>query len=200
MPLERAWRLDLAAFLLFLSGLLVGVAVFSHDPYRQPGAVYPAPESGGNLLGKPGDLLARDLVHTLGLAVYVWLATWFVLVIVLLLRRHWWVWLFRLLGWLILIPAAGLLLHRHGTMIPGAPPLGGGGLMGAALDAWLDQRIPGTRGVVLSAAITLAGVFLAFDWAMKGIMRQFRRLRYRLAQIRLPRLRRESKKVEPVVA
>src|SRR4051812_17827405 len=32
MAARRAWRLDLAAVVLFAAGLLVAVAVFSHDP------------------------------------------------------------------------------------------------------------------------------------------------------------------------
>src|SRR5262245_53432576 len=41
MAARRAWRLDLAAVVLFAAGLVVAVAVFSHDPADLPGAVHP---------------------------------------------------------------------------------------------------------------------------------------------------------------
>src|SRR5262245_1993976 len=113
MTLQRAWRLDLSAFVLLVAGLLVASALFSHDP----GTVYP-PSRPSNLLGDPGDLVARELVATLGVAVYVWLAAWFVFVLLLYLRRRWWVWLRRFAGWLLLVPVVALAAHRHGENIP----------------------------------------------------------------------------------
>lgn len=92
---NRAWRLDLAAGILLCTGMLVALAVFSFDPADLPGSVYPADEEPRNILGAPGASIAGELVQTLGVAVYVWLAAWFVFVLLLLLRRRWLAWTLR---------------------------------------------------------------------------------------------------------
>lgn len=178
MSETRAWRLDLSAFLLLLTGLAVAGAVFSHDPT----VVYPSPDDSTNLLGPPGDWLAHELVGTLGLAVYLWMGAWFVLVLLLLLRRHWLRWSFRLTGWLLLIPVSALLAHRYAEALPSST-VGGGGLLGATLDAWLDDQLPrDLQRIVLWASAGVGGL-LAGDWVVRGAFRLLTSLvRLRLAR------------------
>src|SRR3954469_9858271 len=65
-------RIDGVAWILLVSGLLVALGVFGQEPDA------PAVRT-ANLLGRPGSWLAYELFQTLGLGVYVLLATWFVL-------------------------------------------------------------------------------------------------------------------------
>src|SRR5207248_755195 len=76
----RSWCF---AWGLLLVGLLVAVALFSHEPGLA--RTYPSPPS-SNLLGPPGAWLSQELYGALGAAVHVLLATWFTLVLLLLLR------------------------------------------------------------------------------------------------------------------
>src|SRR5438105_2506372 len=98
---QRPLRLDLFASGLLLAGLLVGLSVFSHVPAGDSTALsYPPPKTSSNLLGPPGGWVAQGLHDTFGLAVYVFLASWFVLVLLLMLRGSWATWTRRLAGWL----------------------------------------------------------------------------------------------------
>src|SRR5579884_1715915 len=99
MPERPSGRLDWVAWVLLLCGMLVAACAFSHEPGTGSGA---AP----NLLGPPGDWLAHELYGALGSALYVLLASWFVVVLALLVRKSWLRWFGRLLGWLLLLPAA----------------------------------------------------------------------------------------------
>ena len=162
------WRLDLAATLLLLAGLLVALAVFSYDPADPPGtAVFPPNERPTNLLGAAGACTAHELVGALGLAVHVLLASWFVLVLLLFLRRGLLRWSLRLLGWLLLIPAAAALADRVAF---GAAPeslgwaslAGPGGSIGAWLSLWL-RRFPPVSQVLLLGVTLLSALMLAAD-------------------------------------
>src|SRR5262245_32907200 len=124
---RRHWRLDAAATALLCTGLVVALAVFSYDPADVPGRVYPPPGRPANLLGQPGARLADALVQTLGLAVHVLLASWFVLVVMLFLRRGWLTWSLRLLGWVLLVPCACVLAQRWALPGPRGPLVGPGG-------------------------------------------------------------------------
>src|SRR5438093_84843 len=104
---DRRFSLDLLAGGLFLAGLLVALALFSHD---SPAAtvVYPRTPPPANLLGPAGAWLARGLYDALGVAVHLLLASWFVLVVLLFLRRSRLTWTLRLAGWLLLLPCAAV--------------------------------------------------------------------------------------------
>src|ERR1700757_29455 len=104
---HRSFRLDWIACALLLCGLVVALCVFSHVPGGSAGTgVYPPSAEPANLLGPAGAWLAQGLFESLGIAVYVFLASWFVLVVVLLVRRSLLTWSLRLLGWLLLLPSA----------------------------------------------------------------------------------------------
>src|SRR5205823_3730940 len=137
---ERRRRLDAASCALLLTGLLVAVAVFSHDPADAPGSVYPPNPAPHNLLGPPGAWAAHALVSALGVAVYVLLASWFVLVLLLFVRRSWLRWSLRQAGWLLLIPCAAVLADLLLGPWEGGPPAGAGGALGAWLALWLEAR------------------------------------------------------------
>src|SRR5262245_38464960 len=118
MAERRGWHLDLVAWGLLLAGLLVALCVFSHDP-PPAGAVYPPPPEPDNLLGPGGAWLAQELYEALGCAVYVLLASWFVLVLLIFLRKGIVSWSRRLAGWLLLIPCAAVLADVVGPDVLG---------------------------------------------------------------------------------
>jgi S-DNA-T family DNA segregation ATPase FtsK/SpoIIIE len=161
MSERRAWRLDLAAGILLCAGLLVALAVFSFDPADLPGSVYPPQPAPRNLLGAPGAALAGELVGALGAAVYVWLAAWFVFVVLLVLRKNWLAWSLRLCGWLLLVPTAAVLAQRWGPPDAAAGPAGVGGAVGA----WLDQRLSSLAGPLLQHAVLAAAALLGLSLA-----------------------------------
>src|SRR5436190_2092844 len=117
---RSGWRLDLLAGLLFLAGLLTAVSLFSHDP-ADPSA---------NLLGEAGATVSQELFSALGMAAHVLLGSWFVLVVLLLLRQGLFTWSRRLAGWLLLVPLSALLAERLLTAADG-------GRIGASLSRWL---------------------------------------------------------------
>jgi S-DNA-T family DNA segregation ATPase FtsK/SpoIIIE len=165
MTERRPWRLDAAAFCLLVTGLLVAVAIFSRDPADRPGAVYPPPVAAQNLLGSPGAWLALALTDALGVGVYVLLASWFVLVVLLFLRRSWLRWSLRLAGWLLLIPAAATGADLFGLSRDGSPA-GPGGSLGACLALWLQSQLLPVGCVLVLAIVLLVGLILAFDRAL----------------------------------
>ncbi len=173
---RRPWRLDAAAFCLLAAGLLVCLAVFSLDPADRPGAVYPPAASCRNLLGAPGAWLAFGLTDALGAAVYVLLTSWFVLVVLLFLRRGWVHWSLRLAGWLLLVPCAAVLAELSGVNREGAPPAGPGGSLGAWLVLWLGARLPPIGQVLVLTLALAAGLLLALDRLLLQALRALARL------------------------
>src|SRR5438105_9214157 len=134
---RRGSRLDFFAWGLLVVGLLLAVCVFSHDP-GAAGAYPQAPPA--NLLGPAGAWLARALWDTLGNAVHVLLASWFVLVLMLLLRRRMLTWSLRLAGWLLLLPCAAVAADWAGPDLVGGPLAGSGGSLGAWLATGLEDH------------------------------------------------------------
>jgi DNA segregation ATPase FtsK/SpoIIIE, S-DNA-T family len=172
MSERRPFRLDFAATGLLLAGLLVALCVFSHDPADGGnGRVYPPPTSTHNLLGPPGAALAAALFDTLGLAVYVLLASWFVLVVLLFLRRSWFKWLVRLLGWLLLIPCAAVVADYLGPDGVGGALTGGGGSLGAWLTAWMEVRLLPVGRILLVAGCVLLCLLLTADFLLLRLLR-----------------------------
>jgi S-DNA-T family DNA segregation ATPase FtsK/SpoIIIE len=166
---RRLPRLDLAACALLVAGLLVAVCIFSYDPAGT--AAYPASSAKSNLLGSPGEELAAALFNTLGVAVYLLLASWFVLVVLLFLRRGVLGWTLRLLGWVVLLPSAAVIADMLGADRLGGPLTGPGGSLGAWLAAWLEARLqPEGRAIALGGVVVL-GLLLAADFAMLRIIK-----------------------------
>jgi DNA segregation ATPase FtsK/SpoIIIE, S-DNA-T family len=154
MPKRPTWRLDLLAFALFLIGLLVALSAFSHDP-----------DLPANLLGPIGARVGRLLHSRLGIALYPLLAGWFVLVLMLFVRRHFGSWSRRLAGWLLLVPGSALAAHYLGVSE-------GGGALGAALADWLEARVVPLGRVLFIVAILALGGMLAFGFVLKAALRR----------------------------
>jgi S-DNA-T family DNA segregation ATPase FtsK/SpoIIIE len=168
MAQRHGSRLDFLAWGLLAVGLVVAVAVFSHE--AGSGWSYP-PRPAGNLLGPVGAGLAEELNEALGAAVHVLLATWFVLVLMLLLRGYNLRWLFRLTGWLLLLPCAAVLADLLGPDLLGGPLAGGGGSVGAWLAAWLECEFTPLGRVLVFAGSLFAGLLLTADFALLRIVR-----------------------------
>src|SRR3954469_22325124 len=131
-PAPSYWRLDLAAAILLVGGLLAAVSLFSHDPADPPApSIFPANAVPRNLLGLAGAQLAHGLFNALGLAAHVLLASWFVLVVLLLRRKGMFTWTRRLFGWRLLVPLSAILADRSllglDTDVLGWFPLAGPG-------------------------------------------------------------------------
>ncbi|HZZ80026.1 MAG TPA: DNA translocase FtsK 4TM domain-containing protein [Gemmataceae bacterium] len=161
MAERRASATDGLGWLLLFCGLVVALCVLSHEP--QDASV-------PNLLGAPGHLLAAELYAALGSAVYVLLAAWFVLVLMLLVGKGWLRWTRRFLGWLLLLPVTAIAADWLGAdWLPG-PIFGSGGAVGAALRALLHDKLPGLPGILTFAVVAFLGVFLAADFAVSGAL------------------------------
>jgi S-DNA-T family DNA segregation ATPase FtsK/SpoIIIE len=157
-------RIDILALGLFILGLVVSVAVFSFET-EVHGTVH-----SNNLLGEPGDWLAGELYQTLGCALYLFMAAWFVLVLFLFMRQSWRTWMRRLLGWIVLVPGAAVIADYLGpTVLPGPLP-GPGGSVGAWLRDLLEENCSAAGGIVLLSGVILAGVLFAADFVVWRVL------------------------------
>ncbi len=171
MSVRRPWRLDLAACLLLGADLLVALAVLSFDPADLPGPVYPQNPTPRNVLGSAGAWLGGALVEALGLAAHALLAAWFVLVVLLLLRRGWVSSTLRLAGWVLLVPCAAVLADRWAVPGPLAPLAGPGGSIGAWLGAWLESSFRPAGQVLVAGSCVVLSLALAIDFALLALLR-----------------------------
>jgi S-DNA-T family DNA segregation ATPase FtsK/SpoIIIE len=196
---RRACRLDLAACLLLGLGGMLALAVFSHDPLDLTRRRYPPAAEVKNLLGYPGAWLALHLMRSLGLAVYLLLASWFVFVLLLFVRRRWLRWSVRLAGWLLLVPCGAVLAHCWLSATVSPSLVGPGGSLGTWLWGWLGGQLPGRYGDLLLGASTALGLGLALNFLWKPLAEHTWALgRRHLAFLRrlLCRLFRRQKKEE----
>jgi S-DNA-T family DNA segregation ATPase FtsK/SpoIIIE len=171
MSERRAWRLDVAACLLLGANLLAALAVLSYDPADLPGPVYPQNPTPRNVLGSAGAWLGDALVGGLGVAAHALLASWFVLVVVLLLRRGWVASALRLVGWVLLVPCAAVLADRWAGPGPTAPLAGPGGSIGAWLGAWLESSFRPAGQVLVVGSCVVLSLALAIDFALLALLR-----------------------------
>src|SRR5262249_20186972 len=123
MAERRGARRDWTAWGFLLVGLVLTGCVLGQE--------LPAGPTSENLLGPPGAWLAGELFDALGIAVYVLLAGWLVLVLMRLASQRFRLWLVRASGWLILLPCAALAADWLGPDLLTGPIIGSGG----ALDA-----------------------------------------------------------------
>jgi len=160
-PPRRRDRIDGTAWLLLVFGLLIALAVLSHDARTSPPR---------NFLGWGGAWLARELFLTLGAAVHVLLVSWFVLVFLLLLRNSWLTWSLRLLGWIVLVPCGALAADWIGPERLGGPTFGSGGAVGAVLRHWLAETFTPAGQVIVFASSCALGVMLALDFLVLAFL------------------------------
>jgi S-DNA-T family DNA segregation ATPase FtsK/SpoIIIE len=158
MPERREPRFDGTAWVLLFCGFLVALCVFSDEPSGTP-----------NVLGPPGAWLAQALVGAIGSAIHVLFASWFVLVLMLLVRRGWLRWTARLIGWLILLPCATVAADWLGPEMVGGPLTGSGGAVGAWLRALLLDALPLPAAIAVFAVTTTLGVLLAVDFLVRWV-------------------------------
>ena len=156
--IRQPGRLDLGAFILLLAGMLVALSVFTDEPAASAEAVQSqAATSHHNILGPGGAWLAQVLSETFGVAVYVMLMSWFVLVILLFLRRGIFGWTLRLAGWLLLLPCAAALADELSPRLVHGPFIGCGGTLGVWLNLWLRESFPDSiRYLVLTGSWAVA--------------------------------------------
>jgi S-DNA-T family DNA segregation ATPase FtsK/SpoIIIE len=167
MLVRRPLRLDLTACVLLAAGLLVALCLFGYDA----GSVR-SPRVSTHLLGPLGDAVGKSLTNALGHAAYLFLATWFVVVVMLFMRRRWLTWSLRLAGWIILLPCAAVIADMIGPDLLGGPITGPGGSLGT----WMSRRLaaelhPVGRWLALGSA-TLLGLVLALDVVLVFITRR----------------------------
>jgi S-DNA-T family DNA segregation ATPase FtsK/SpoIIIE len=179
---DRRFRLDVTAFALLGAGLLVALCVLGND-VPAAGPAHPAAEP-TNPLGLPGAWLAQSLHEALGVAVYLLLASWLVLVVLLFVRRTWLRWAVRLIGWLVLLPSAAVAAELLGERWPQALPERGG-ILGAWLTLLLRHRLAPIAQVFIFGGALLVGLALGLDFALRHPVKiGWRVLRWPLA---LPR-------------
>jgi S-DNA-T family DNA segregation ATPase FtsK/SpoIIIE len=160
MASRRGLQLDVFALSLLGVGLLATLCVLGHDPVQASGAAYPPAAAPEHPLGPTGAALADQLYQTLGWAVYVLLAAWFVLVLVLLQRRGLATWLARLTGWALLVPCAAVVADAVGPEALPGPLAGSGGTLGAWAAAWLEDTFTDSGRVAVTVACCLLAVTL----------------------------------------
>jgi S-DNA-T family DNA segregation ATPase FtsK/SpoIIIE len=197
------FRFDLAICGFFFAGLLASVSVFSYDPADLPApTVFPPPRAPANVLGAAGAWTAYLLVDTLGVAVYAFLASWFVLVVLLFLRRRWLMWMLRLAGWLLLVPCAAVLADSLEPGAWGGSLSGGGGRLGAWLALWLRENFdPVGRTIVQSACVALGLILTADSLLVNAVAASWRGARWlwKTVQSVRPRPRRAVPPVAPAL-
>jgi S-DNA-T family DNA segregation ATPase FtsK/SpoIIIE len=129
------------------------------------------PHKSGHFLGPLGAAIGESLTAAFGIAAYLFLAVWFIVVVMLFIRRSWLTWSLRLAGWLLLLPCAAVLAVIIGPDLLGGPTTGPGGSLGAWLARWLAAELhPIGRALVLASS-TLLGLVLALDFVLAGVTR-----------------------------
>jgi DNA segregation ATPase FtsK/SpoIIIE, S-DNA-T family len=172
MPDRRSMRVDLFVCALFIVGLLVALSVFSYDAADPPStSIYPSHDVATNLLGFPGAWLASRLYDAFGIAVYVLLISWFVLTLLLFLRRRFLKWILRLAGWVLLLPCVAVLGESTAQAFVSCPITGGGGSVGAWLNTWLKSRFHPIGLAAIYAGCLVVSVALTADFAVAWCLR-----------------------------
>ena len=168
-----AWRIDFAAVVLLSAGVLVALCVFTDEPATSsPTSLASLLIAHQNILGPGGAWIAQVLNETLGVAVYVLLVSWFVLVVLLFLRRGWMTWTFRLAGWLLLLPCMAVLADELNPSLLPAPITGSGGTLGAWLNLWLRESFSDSLRYVVLACCWAVALALTMDFLLRRIGKQ----------------------------
>lgn len=179
-------RPDAIATGLLIAGLFVALSAFSFHPADPPAPlVQPANSTVTNLLGEPGAWIAHELFVNLGAATFVLLISWFVLVLLLFVRKNLWTWSLRFVGWVLLIPCAAVAadwLHvRLWTL--GLEP-------GGTLGAWLSELLRSTTTPVIQWVVFAAGLTMAIALAMGPLFARLGRGSIRIAASTATRMHR----------
>jgi S-DNA-T family DNA segregation ATPase FtsK/SpoIIIE len=158
--------------LVLAAGLALVPVVLSFDPADPPApAVSPAHDTPRNWGGYPGAVVARGVADLLGWGVYPTLGAWFVLVLTLLLQGRAGIWCWRLLGWLVLVPATCLAAELFGWGGVWASAYGGGGWLGRVLHQGLAERFDPPGVFLILASASAAGLALVGDALWPPLLR-----------------------------
>ncbi len=171
MTSRRGSQFDVFALSLLVAGLFVAGCVFGYDLTPASAATYPPPQTAAHVLGPAGADLADQLYQTLGSAVYVLLAAWFVLVLALLRRRGRWHWLLRFSGWALLVPCVAVLADLAGPGALPGPLTSNGGTLGAWLTGWLEDSFTPASCVLLIAGTCVLSVTLTAGFVVRRLLR-----------------------------
>ena len=136
----------------------------------QGNTVHPPNSIAANLLGPGGAWLARTLLETLGIAVYFLLASWLVLVVLLLLRRGLLTWSLRAAGWLLLIPCAAVSADYLDRDFSAGAVSGSGGTLGAWLHGWLDATFYSAGCYAILGSCLCLALVLALDFILAPLL------------------------------
>ncbi|QDU97506.1 DNA translocase FtsK [Lignipirellula cremea] len=171
---------DLFAIALLALTVFLGAALATYNPadpvgplpaplsmvYQPDTLVYPAAERAVNACGPWGALAADLMFSGFGLGAYYLVASLAAVDFLLLRRQDIGAPTLRLFGWTAslfgMATLAGLLLAG---VSPG-PVIGGGGYLGAIGRALLETQFATAGAVILALGVTVAGLFLATDYAM----------------------------------
>src|SRR5206468_847410 len=134
------------------------LALFSHVPGP--------PTAGQNLLGPIGDRLAGELDRALGSTVYLLLAIWFLVVILLFLRKSWFTWSCRLVGWLLLFPCVALAADALSGELVGQHLHISGGMLGAWLQRVMNDSLTTLGKLTFFGGALILGLLLALDFVV----------------------------------
>lgn len=163
---RRAWRIDLAACLLLMAGAIVAASIITYDPLDVPGATSPPREHVANLLGRPGTLLAHELLSALGVGVGPLLVAWLFVVLLVVFRKRWLRWSCRLFGWLLLTPSLSMASLHWSLAVPVPFPAGIGGSVGEWLDVRSADLMPAEQRPHALIAVCALGAMLGCGWLL----------------------------------
>jgi len=160
-PTPGRFRLDAVALTLFAVGGVLTAAVGCYTPIS----------GSPNPLGETGDWLAALVIDSLGWAVTVFVAAWFIFAGLLVVTRSPLRIACRFLGWVILISWATVTVDWWGLGLRQISAAGPGGSVGAYLRFSLEDAFdPGVALVVFWTSLG-AGLLLAADWIVVGFAR-----------------------------
>ena len=159
-PPPPRWRLDAVALTLFAAGGLLAAAVGSHR----------AASGGPNLLGGPGDDLARLLLDPLGWGAVAFLAGWFALAGLMVVTRSPGRLSVRLAGWLVIVGCAAVAADWFGTQLPAVSVAGRGGSIGAYVRFNVEDRVEPPWDWAAFGIAVVGGLVLAADRLVVAVL------------------------------
>jgi len=177
MKASRRRILDALGLLLLASWLAALVALFTFHPNDGPIPVAaPVNAVTQNLLGLPGAWLSSQLYHLFGWSLIPLLAAWPLLGLTLLLTNRHGVWIYRLLGALLLIPSTALLAHLGQWQLSEQwhPFSGSGGLLGASLQQQCEHYLSQEWMVFIFSLTGALGIFFVLDCTWPLLAQYFR--------------------------
>ncbi len=185
---RRLIRQGVGAALLF-TWLFVALCLGGYDPCDPPGAAAEPPNIPvHNPCGPFGAWLAHVLFQTIGWASFVLLLGLGVGVLLLIRRRSVPEPGLRMLGIGMVLAVASVLAQVFGSTLPRSPAVGGGGTLGALIEAFLSSQFGSIGMVLILVAVGLIGLVLChellFVYPIRELFWLFR------ARPRAPRCRR----------